>query len=75
MIRHTVATILIVGVLLGSTELCLARDKNNNDYANLQLFGEVFDRVRADYVKKVGDKQLIEGAIKGMLASLDPHSS
>ena len=39
------------------------------------MFGDVFERVRADYVKKVGDEDLIESAINGMLTSLDPHSS
>ena len=41
----------------------------------LNLFSEVFEQVRANYVEPVTDKHLIEGAIKGMLASLDPHSN
>lgn len=44
-------------------------------YRLLQLFGNVFERVRADYVEKPSDKDLIEAAIQGMLSSLDPHSS
>lgn len=44
-------------------------------YKLLQLFGNVFERVRADYVEKPSDKELIEAAIQGMLSSLDPHSS
>ena len=44
-------------------------------YRLLQLFGNVFERVRADYVEKPSDKELIEAAIQGMLSSLDPHSS
>src|SRR5215472_3355996 len=44
-------------------------------YRELDLFGEVFERVRADYVDKVSDEHLIEAAINGMLSSLDPHSS
>jgi carboxyl-terminal processing protease len=43
-------------------------------YRQLNLFGEVFERVRADYVDKVGDEELIEQAINGMLTALDPHS-
>ena len=39
------------------------------------LFGDVFERVRADYVEKPDDNKLIESAINGMLAGLDPHSS
>jgi len=44
-------------------------------YKLLQLFGDVFERVRADYVEKPSDQELIEAAINGMLSSLDPHSS
>ena len=43
-------------------------------YSQLNLFGEVFERVRADYVEKPNDTSLIEGAINGMVTSLDPHS-
>jgi carboxyl-terminal processing protease len=48
---------------------------NADTYRQLDLFGEVFERVRADYVEEVSDEQLIEAAINGMLSSLDPHSS
>jgi len=44
-------------------------------YRQLELFGNVFERVRKDYVEEVSDQALIEGAINGMLTSLDPHSS
>jgi len=51
-------------------------DTNTSEtYRQLNLFGDVFERVRAEYVEKVGDEQLIENAINGMLTSLDPHSS
>jgi carboxyl-terminal processing protease len=43
-------------------------------YSQLNLFGEVFERVRTDYVEKPDDAKLVEGAINGMLTSLDPHS-
>ncbi|MGJ4888657.1 S41 family peptidase [Bradyrhizobium sp. HKCCYLR20261] len=43
-------------------------------YSQLNLFGAVFERVRADYVEKPSDPALIEGAINGMVSSLDPHS-
>lgn len=46
-----------------------------NTYEQLNLFGEVFERVRANYVEEVEDDKLIEAAINGMLTSLDPHSS
>jgi carboxyl-terminal processing protease len=54
----------------------IAQTKNSSEtYRQLDLFGDVFERVRADYVEKVGDEELIEAAINGMLTSLDPHSS
>jgi carboxyl-terminal processing protease len=48
---------------------------NADTYKQLNLFGDVFDRVRADYVEQPDEAQMIEAAINGMLASLDPHSS
>jgi carboxyl-terminal processing protease len=44
-------------------------------YKQLNLFGDVFDLVRANYVDSVSDDSLVEGAINGMLTSLDPHSN
>jgi len=48
---------------------------SSETYRQLDLFGEVFERVRSDYVEEVSDQQLIEAAINGMLSALDPHSS
>ncbi|MEY3267587.1 MAG: hypothetical protein RL480_347 [Pseudomonadota bacterium] len=47
----------------------------SDTYKQLDVLMDVFERVRTDYVDKADDKKLIEGAINGMLASLDPHSS
>jgi carboxyl-terminal processing protease len=58
-------------MLVGTTANAAASDT----YRQLNLFGDVFERVRADYVEKPDDKKLIETAINGMLAGLDPHSS
>src|SRR5512138_410452 len=44
-------------------------------YRQLSLFGDVFERVRSDYVEKPDDGKLIESAINGMLSALDPHSA
>ena len=49
-------------------------DKNADTYRLLALFGDVFEKVRKDYVEEVTDKKLVESAINGMLSSLDPHS-
>lgn len=48
---------------------------SSKTYQLLNLFGDVFDRVRTDYVEEPEDNKLIESAINGMLTSLDPHSS
>ncbi len=50
-------------------------EKGDETYDLLNLFGEVFQRVRTDYVEPVKDSDLIENAINGMLTALDPHSS
>lgn len=47
---------------------------SNDTYKYLELFGDVFERVRRDYVEEVTDQKLLESAIDGMLTSLDPHS-
>jgi len=49
--------------------------KEDDIYRQLNLFGDVLERIRADYVEEVEDSELIEAAITGMLRSLDPHSS
>src|SRR5262249_33007767 len=43
-------------------------------YSQLNLFGDIFERIKADYVEKADDSKLVEGAINGMMGSLDPHS-
>ncbi|MEM8979171.1 MAG: S41 family peptidase [Pseudomonadota bacterium] len=49
--------------------------RNNNVYQQLDLFGDIFERIRSQYVEEVDESDLIEAAINGMLTSLDPHSS
>src|ERR1700751_2309831 len=58
-------------LLVGSA----ARAAVSDPYRELNLFGDVFERVRADYVERPEDSKLVESAINGMLAGLDPHSS
>jgi carboxyl-terminal processing protease len=73
--------LLVLGlVATGSTMVSLARsplasDGDSELYRQVALFGDVLEHVRADYVEKPNDQQLIEDAINGMLAALDPHSS
>jgi carboxyl-terminal processing protease len=57
------------------SSLAYAQTNTSETYRQLNLFGDVFERVRSDYVDEVGDRKLIEDAINGMLTSLDPHSS
>src|SRR6202521_5260590 len=57
-------------VLMGSS----ARAATSDTYRQLNLFGDVFERVRSDYVEKPDDSKLIKSAISGMLTGLDPNS-
>jgi carboxyl-terminal processing protease len=80
------ASFLLAGVLLGAlgavgitnSQVLTGGTANaaaSDTYRQLNLFGDVFERVRADYVENPDDSALIESAIDGMLTSLDPHSS
>jgi carboxyl-terminal processing protease len=65
-----------VGPELGSLGNAFAQDSSHTDmYQLLKVFGDVMQRVRAEYVDPVDDKDMIENAINGMLTGLDPHSS
>ena len=57
--------------ILGGTAIAAGSDT----YRNLNLFGDVYEKIRTDYVEKPDEKKLIEAAVNGMLTSLDPHSS
>ncbi len=64
----------VVAVFL-LTSVSTAVAATSETYRQLNLFGDIFERVRADYVESVDEAELIENAINGMLQSLDPHSS
>jgi carboxyl-terminal processing protease len=75
---------LLTGIVLGASVTLVATNPNmggsaiaavSDIYRQLNLFGDVFEKVRSDYVEKPDDGKLIEAAINGMLSSLDPHSS
>ena len=61
--------------VLNVTRTYSATSPNSDLYRQLDLFGDVFERVRSDYVEKPDDTMLVESAINGMLSALDPHSS
>lgn len=74
MLKRTAAA--AAWVFLGAGAATVLADANSSEtYRQLNLFGDVFERVRAEYVEAVTDEQLIENAINGMLSALDPHSS
>jgi carboxyl-terminal processing protease len=65
------ATATMHSGLLSSTSAVAA---SPDTYRNLSLFGDIFEKIRTDYVEKPDEKKLIESAVNGMLTSLDPHS-
>ena len=67
--------IVASGLFLAAPYTTRAQSNNDETYRQLTLFGDVFQRVRRDYVEQVSDQELIEAAINGMLTSLDPHSA
>lgn len=68
-------TVLSVLPLVANASNADKAKKNSDIYENLNLFGDVFERIKSSYVEEVDNKKLIEAAINGMLTSLDPHSS
>lgn len=75
-------SLLAVGAVMGAAAVSglysvsdAASAANSSTYRELSVFGDVFERVRAQYVTPPDDTKLIESAISGMLTSLDPHSS
>lgn len=75
-------TLVAVSALMGASAMTLLQNApstataaSTETYRQLAVFGDVFERVRNDYVTAPDDKELIQSAIQGMLSSLDPHSS
>ena len=69
------AVALLGGLAVAGSGHLGAQTNSSETYRQLNLFGAVFERVRAQYVEDVSEEKLFEAAINGMLASLDPHSS
>ena len=70
----TVAGVLLTTQFAGPL-IAQEAQKQTSIYEQLDLFGDIFERIRAQYVEEVDSQKLIEAAINGMLSSLDPHSS
>ncbi len=66
---------VLVSTQIAGPLLAQEADKRSSVYEQLDLFGDIFERIRAQYVEDVDEEDLIEAAINGMLTSLDPHSS
>ena len=71
--KYFFKNIIAIIIILSSFSVQSA-SKNKETYEYLDLFGQIFDRVRSEYVEEVTDQELIEKAIDGMLTGLDPHS-
>ena len=75
--------VALAGVISGAlittqfTDPLIAQETKRvkSTYENLDLFGDIFERIRSSYVEEIDEEKLIESAISGMLSSLDPHSS
>ena len=65
----------LVSVKVAGPVLAQDTETKKTIYEQLDLFGDIFERIRSEYVEEVSSKDLIEAAIDGMLTSLDPHSS
>jgi len=70
-----IAVVPLVGARLGVVSAYAETDGRPDTYRLLTLFGDVLERVHADYVDPVNDQDLIENALNGMLTGLDPHSA
>jgi carboxyl-terminal processing protease len=79
-------SLVVLGAVLGAGTIAVgtqsrlllggsARAAASDTYRNLNLFGDVFEKIRTDYVERPDEQKLVEAAINGMLTSLDPHSS
>ena len=78
-------SLVLLGAILGASAATVggqtmlfaagAKAAATDTYRNLNLFGDVFEKIRSDYVERPDEQKLVESAINGMLTSLDPHSS
>ena len=71
--KRSAALAVVIGLIFPALPAA-AQSGSSDTYRQLQLFGDVFERARTDYVEEILDETLVENAINGMLTSLDPHS-
>jgi carboxyl-terminal processing protease len=74
-LKTPLAILYAFAVLTLSGTAGAKENDRSETYRLLELFGDVFERVRSDYVEEVTDEELIEAAVRGMLTELDPHSA
>ena len=70
-----ITTVFLIGVLIGSGQSQKVSALSNSMYEDLKVFTDVLSLIQKDYVEETKSKDLVNGAIKGMLETLDPHSS
>jgi carboxyl-terminal processing protease len=73
--RKLITAFAFSAMLTAVPAAAIAADSDEETFRQLELFGDIFERVRSQYVDETEDEDLIEAAINGMLQSLDPHSS
>ncbi len=73
--RKLITAVAFSVMLTAVPVAAIATESDEETFRQLELFGDIFERVRSQYVEETADKELIESAINGMLQSLDPHSS
>jgi carboxyl-terminal processing protease len=74
-IASVIVTVFLIGVLIGSGQSQKVSALSNDMYEDLKVFTDVIGLIQKDYVEETKSKDLIYGAIKGMLETLDPHSA
>jgi carboxyl-terminal processing protease len=73
--NKVLGAVIGTALLVGPLSYAIANSKSADTYKQLDLFADVFEVVRNQYVEPVTDQKLVESAVNGMLSSLDPHSS
>lgn len=78
-LSYNILTSVILALYLAATQVAHAQTENRATaqlpLADIRLFTDIYARIKQEYVEEVDDKALIEGAIRGMMSSLDPHSN